>query len=267
MEILGITSWGLALSLLLVIAAFAVLWRLSARNLSGWLVSAGSMIIQMAVMGAWLLWLWHGGSLVVAVLWLLFMSLAGIIGQCRRTRLRRRVIVAPMLGGLFLPVAVASLFVCGAVIDQGGTMSVRWLVPVAGMLLLEVQRVCGQGVEAYYDSLREKAQLYEFLLGNGASHREAVMPFVRTAASRCFSDFFVRFSRIGVLTAPAFVYGLLAGGCDPLRALSLFVLLALLWVPVSLMSLLLTIWLADRLSFDRMGCLRPVWIKPEKEEA
>lgn len=267
MEILGITSWGLALSLLLVIAAFAVLWRLSSRNFSGWLASTGSMILQMAVAGAWLLWLWHGGSIVVAVLWLLFMSLAGIIGQCRRTRLRRSVIVGPMLGGLFLPVAVASFFVCGAVIEQGGSMSVRWLVPVAGILLLEVQHVCGQGVEAYYNSLHEKGQLYEFLIGNGASHREAVMPFVRTAVSRGFSEFFVRLSRTGILVAPAFVYGMLAGGSDALFSITLFVLTALLWVPVSLLSLVLTLWLADRLSFDAKGCLRQVWIKPEKEEA
>ena len=63
------------------------------------------------------------------------------------------------------------------------------------------------------------------------------------------------FSIMGLFVMPMLLSGLLIGGMKPVEAVLAFVAMMIAAVAASVLSLLATLWLADRKSFNRQGRL------------
>lgn len=111
------------------------------------------------------------------------------------------------------------------------------------------------GLNTYYAGLRREQQLYYFLLGNGATRNEAIAPFVRQALIKAFSPGIANMAVTGLVALPGTMIGQILGGSSPHVAIKYQIMIVVITVVVSMLSLMMTIFLASQKSFDSYGRL------------
>lgn len=259
MEIIGISLWGLFFALLLLAVPAYFFWSLSKRMLVRSALAVGRALLQLAFVGVYMHWLFRWNSVVIDLVWLSIMAVIGSFAACSRARLQPRIVVLPIVVGLLVSVVVVGLYLLLLVFKPGQPFVARWIVPVAGLLLCGGQMVCSSGLKSYYTSLRSEGCYYDFLLGNGATHLEAVMPFVRKAVEESFSPLLANMAVVGIVALPELTLGQMLGGVKPTVAVAFTAILIVASLSVSVLSLVIALYTADRRTFDANGRLRRVW--------
>jgi putative ABC transport system permease protein len=232
---------GLVLCLLLLALPLCVFYRLDRRLLRRMLVALGRFAVVLLLTGFYLHFLFRQNSLWFDLLWLLLMIPAAAVLSAKRTHF-----VLPMIGGM----AAASLLVGGIVLLLAwrGTSAfdTRWFVPVMGYMVGCMAVTCRAGLHAYANARRGYGRMYEYLMGNGARRMEALMPFLRKAASVAFLPGVVRISTLGLVGLPGLFCGLLMGGLCPVDSILLLLLLTMASLAASVLSLAVAVWLLER---------------------
>lgn len=246
----------LALLALLAPAAY-LLWRLGGSLLRRTLVAACKMVACVALTGLYMKWLYAADSLALSLLWLLAVCVVDAFLIGRATGLRPRALLAPTACALFATVCVASAYVLWLVVRPAeGALCARWLVPVSAVVLLCSQGVAAVAVAEYRRGLMADRARYEYLLGNGASHAEAVLPFLRRAVGKGLSPLLGLLGMTGVGVLPAGLVAMMLGGMPPLDAALLLMAVVLGGLSAAVMSACLALYLFDRRAFDVYGRLK-----------
>lgn len=261
MEILGISVWGMLFALLLLAVPAYFFWRVSPRMLVRLAIAVGRALLQLAFVGLYMHWLFRWNSVAIDMLWLLLMAVIGSFAACSRNRLQPRLMVFPIVVGLLVSVVAVGLYLLLLVFNPVQPFTARWIVPVAGLLLCGGQMACSSGLNAYYKYLRSEGRLYDFLLGNGATHLEAVMPFLRKAVEESFSPLLANMAVLGIVTLPELTLGQMLSGEKPTVAVVLTAVMIVASLSVSVLSLVIALYVADLRTFDAYGRLRHVWKK------
>ncbi len=210
-----VNSWGVAASLLLIVAAMVVSWRegLGLGRSIGW--AAVRATVQLLAIGFGLgLVVADDAPLVWSVLWVAAMVIIGGATVARRV---------PEVAGLF-PLASAALAVALAVsvgVVFGFStyeLTARTLVPTAGMLL-------GNGIGATVLAARrswleidDHRDQVEVRLSLGQTGSEAIRPQVREALRTANTPQVEQTKIVGLIALPGTMTGLLLAGVDPLDA-------------------------------------------------
>ena len=128
-------------------------------------------------------------------------------------------------------------------------------IPVFGIIMGNMLGVNVIGLNTYYAGLRREQQLYYFLLGNGATRNEAIAPFVRQVLIKAFSPGIANMAVTGLVALPGTMIGQILGGSSPHVAIKYQIMIVVITVVASMLSLMMTIFLASRKSFDSYGRL------------
>lgn len=243
-------------ALLLAAMSAYILWRVRPSLLTRTATALGRALLLVAFTGLYVGWLYAYDSVWLCLLWLVLMAAVAAVVGAHRVGLRLRLALWPLGCALSASTLVLSLYVLLLVLRPEGAMGARWLVPVAGLLLGSAQEVASVALGEYFKGLAEESQRYEYMLGNGATHREAVMPFVRRAMERAFAPVLRRLGVMGLAALPAAMLGMLMGGMAPMEAA--FTLCALLvgGLATAAVASVLALYLADRRGFDPYGRLK-----------
>lgn len=240
--------------LLLVVPAYAIFaydrlaWKKSA-------VAVSRMFVQLLVMGACLWVLYRYDSLWLNLLWLMLLVLATAFLLVSRAHVRSSVLFMPACVAMFVSVLLVTAYLIGVVFHSEATWSARWFVPITGVLMAHILTTNIPAVRTYFDSLRQDSQPYLTMLGNGATRRQALAPYLTRALKSLTVPAIANLSVMGLFVMPMLLSGLLLGGLSPVVAIFTFVVLVLASLAVSVLSLSLTLWLADRRAFTRQGVL------------
>ena len=240
--------------LLLAVPAYAIFaydrltWQKSA-------VSVARMMVQLLVMGACLWVLYRFDSLWLNLLWLLLLVMATAFLLVSRARVRSNVLFMPACVAMFISVLLVTAYLLGAVFRPESAWNTRWFVPVTGILMGHILTTNIPAVRTYFDSLRQDSQPYLTMLGNGATRRQALAPYLTRALKSLTVPTVANLSVMGLFVMPMLLSGLLLGGLSPVAAVFTFVVLVLASIAVSILSLFLTLCLADRRAFTRQGQL------------
>ena len=143
-----------------------------------------------------------------------------------------------------------------AVLPVSDWHGARWMVPLLALLVGHTMAAVIRGLSAYQSALRTGEQQVEFLRGNGTSHLQAVLPFVRRALQAIMSPTVANLSAMGLFAMPLLLCGILLGGASPINAFVLTLMLTVGCVASSVVALAVILWLADRQLFDKFGKLR-----------
>ncbi len=251
--------WGLFFSLLLLAVPLAVFWRLGGGMLRSSAVAVGRMAVQLLFVGIYMEWLYALNSLAADLLWMVLMTATAAFSLVRHSCLSWKKLLLPVAGGLFASAVLVGIYLLVAVMHPAKLTDTHWTVPVFGLLLSGVQSVGKAVLEAFYSGLRHNSARYYFLLGNGASHREAVLPFVKGALQKGYAPLLASVSVVGIATMPDMMMGAMLGGVAPATAAvwQTGILAGILAAPVVFTAVVL--YLADGLAFDRCGRLRNVF--------
>lgn len=246
---------NMTLGLLLLAIPGYLLYTYDRLTLTKAALAVVRMMVQLAAMGACLWLLYRFDSVWLNLLWLVVLVIAAAFLLVSRSRLRSKVLFLPVSLSMFVSVLTVSAYVLFVVLRPESPMGARWFIPVTGVLMAHVLTTNIHALRTYFDSLRQDSQPYYTLLGNGASRPAALAPYIAKALKSMTVPAMTSLSAMGLFVLPMLLSGLLLGGLPPVAAVAVFVLLMLACLGSSMLTLLLTVWLADRQAFNRQGRL------------
>ena len=216
---------GLAASLILVVVALWLSWRLRLRLERDLVVAVVRGLVQLLIVGAALAIIIDPDTpLVWSWLWVV-----GIVIFAAATNRRR----APAIPGLFWIALVANgaTAIVGFAVAFGlGIFPVegRTLVPIAGMLVGNAMKSGIVAAERLVEALSEGRAEVEARLALGQPSTKASRPIVRSVLRTALSPQIENTKALGIVFLPGAMTGLILAGVDPVDAV--LVQLALMYL-------------------------------------
>ena len=134
-----------------------------------------------------------------------------------------------------------------------GIFTAQYFIPISGMILGNMLSANVIALNSFYGSLNRERQLYLYLLGNGASPSEALTPFMREALIKSFNPTIASMAVMGLIALPGTMTGQILGGSSPSVAIKYQIMLMITIFASSLISVLLTLWISRKKTFDKYG--------------
>lgn len=263
MEIIDLSYVSLGIGLLLLLIPLFYIWKFKTGLLGATLIGTGRMIIQLSLIGVYLKYLFLWDNPWINLLWGIIMILVASQTALARTGLKKQVLLMPIsIGFLCSVVCIGMYFIC-IVLRPENVFSARYFIPIFGILMGNMLSSNVIALNTYYSGLKREEQLYRYLLGNGATRTEAQAPFIRQAIIKSFSPLIANISVMGLVAFPGTMSGQILGGSSPNVAIKYQMMIMVITFAASMLSLMITITLASKRSFDAYGKLLPVWTKQE----
>lgn len=211
-----------------------------------------SLLLMLAgVVGAALLTsvaLWASNVVVTLLCALVFAATAAVYTVIK-SRIALRNYLIPTLLGMILAVLPLSILFVWLVLGLS-PLAPQYLIPIVALVSGAVAGGNVKAMGAYYDGLRYHGRLYYYLIGNGATRREAAYYFTRRAMKRSLLPLLQRMGVMSIGTAPVTLWVMIFCGFSISQAAMVQILLVGLLTSASTAMLALTLFLAHRYSFD-----------------
>ena len=247
------------LGLLLLLVPAGALYMLERKMLPKFAVAVGRMVAQLLVLclvvwalirvnSPWLLMAWLVATAVYSG-WLVL----------KRCKLRIGKLLPAVSVGLFVGTAFTGLWLLTLALPVQ-IFDAHWFVPVMALLMGHAMAMTIRGLNTYITALKTDQQQYEFLRGNGHPHFKALQPFLRRSLLAVLSPTVSNLSVLCLTSMPLLLGGIFLGGMSPVNAFVLMLLMTVGCVAASVLSLAITLFLADRSLFDKFGKLMTVLV-------
>lgn len=258
MTIIDISPIGLVLGLILVIIPIYIFHFFKVGLIKSTLISTIRMVVQMAIIGLYLRYLFYWNHWAINLLWFVLMVAVAAITTTKRTKLKSKLLFMPIAVGLAAGAFVIGMYFFLLVLQLHNPFDTRYFIPIIGVLLGNMLGVNVLSLSTFYQSISRERQLYYYLLGNGATHTEAITPFIREAIKKSVMPFLANMAVMGLVSMPGTMIGQLLGGAQPAVAIKYQIIITTITFSASMLSLLITLWLARKHSFDEYGRLKVV---------
>lgn len=259
---MDITIIGLVAGMLLLAIPIYAFYRFGAKLIKPTLFAAARMIVQLFLIGLYLKYLFEWNSWWVNLLWVVVMVVVAAFTAQRRTRLKMSVVFLPLCVGFFSAAFVVGLYFLVIVLRLGNPFDARYFIPIMGILMGNMLGVNFLGLSTYYEGLRRESTLFKYLLGNGATHFEAVRPFVSVAIGKAFSPCIANMAVMGIVSLPGTMTGQILGGSLPGIAVKYQIMIVVITFSSSMFSFIVSLAMSDKKSFDSFGMLKDIFAKP-----
>ena len=178
--------------------------------------------------------------------------------------MKRSILLIPISIGFLCSVVVVGLYFIRVVLQLDNIFSAQYFIPIFGILMGNMLSSNVIALNTYYSGLKREQQLYRYLLGNGATRQEAQAPFIKQAIIKSFSPLIANIAVMGLVALPGTMIGQILGGSSPNVAIKYQMMIMVITFTASMLSLMITISLASRRSFDAYGKLLEVTKETKK---
>lgn len=222
-----LSFWGVALTLVLWVLAVALFVLIDRKEMLRVLKISGLMVAQMIVIGAGVWIVYKMDTWWANLLWLVVMLALATAWCVHELRGERPVGGKKVNFGQVLPV-VAGL-IAGCAVAGGSlmlTLPSGCLVPVFGVLIAHLMMSVTQTLQTYQRSMLHTEAHRQYMLANGASRLESLMPCVRRALRAAIQPQLKTMAQPLLVAMPLLFAGLLLGGVSPVAAVTVLLLFA-----------------------------------------
>ncbi|HRY98985.1 MAG TPA: ABC transporter permease [Bacteroidales bacterium] len=247
---LDITWYNLALGYLLLVIPIAVFRHYSTGLIRETLWAALRMTVQLLLVGVYLEYLFRWNSGWVNLAWVLLMIGVAAGTTVKRSGLNMKRFLWPVSLALLVSLGIVNGWFLVVVLRLDFFFESRYFIPITGMLLGNCLKTNVMGLNTYFRGLQKEQLTYRWFLSNGASRSEAVVPFLRTALQDAFNPNIATMAVMGLIALPGMMTGQILGGSSPAVAIKYQIMLMITIFVSSMISVLLTILLANRFAFD-----------------
>lgn len=258
---IDISYSGLGIGMLLLLIPIYFFYRFKAGLVRPTVVGALRMVIQLFLIGMYLKYLFLWDNPWINFLWVFVMIFVATETALSRTRLKRNILMIPLAIGFLGSATLVGLYFLGVVLQLDNIFGAQYMIPIFGILMGNMLSSNVIALNTYYTNLMREQQLYYYLLGNGATRHEATAPLVREAIIKAFSPAIANMAVMGLVALPGTMIGQILGGSSPNVAIKYQMMIIVITVTASILSLMLTLWLANRKTFDAYGCIQNVFRK------
>ena len=213
------------------------------------------MIVQMFLVGLYLKYLFLWDNPWLNVLWLIIMVFVASETSLKRTNLKRRMLMLPLIIGFFTASILIGVYFLGIILKLDNIFNAQYFIPIFGILMGNMLGVNVIGLNTFYYNLQREKSYYYFLLGNGATIDEAITPFVKRALVHSFSPAIANMAVMGLVALPGTMIGQILGGSTPDVAIKYQMMIIVITNSASMLSLMTTLNLSKRATFDKMGTI------------
>ena len=256
---IDITYSGLAIGMLLLLVPIYFLHRYKTGLVKATIVGALRMVVQLFLIGMYLKYLFLWDNPWINFLWVFIMVYVATETALSRTRLRRNILMIPLAIGFLVSAILVGLYFLGIVLKLDNIFGAQYMIPIFGILMGNMLSSNVVALNTFYSNMVREQQLYYYLLGNGATRHEAISPFVREAIIKAFSPAIANMAVMGLVALPGTMIGQILGGSSPNVAIKYQMMIIVITVAASILSLMITLWLGARKTFDSYGCIRQVF--------
>ena len=228
------------LALLLLILPLGALYLLDRPSMKPFATALTKGFIQLLIFSLIVWAVYKVDNIWLSIGWLLVMAVwAGflVITKCKLTILQY---LFPASVGLFGGTLLVGLWLLVAVLPIDH-MSARWFLPVMAVLLGHSASMLVRGINNFVTMLQRNRGQYDFLLGNGASQWQALMPFIRTSLLAILSPTIANLSALALVSLPLLFCGMLLGGFAPINAFAMMFYAVLGCIASSVLALGITL--------------------------
>lgn len=255
---MNISVLGLVLGLLLIALPIYIIYAFDLRVMRRLLKSLAMMAVVVLAFGAVTALLITYNVLWVNVLAAVVLALLSSVVVVLRSGLRQRRLLLPVMAASVVPLLFVSLYVLLLVLSLKKPFDTRFFIPMLGLMVGMASGLIARALRAYYIGLEHHNELYYYLLGNGATHREAVRHFMRRGFQAALVPVMKQMSGMFLTTAPTLMLGLVMSGVGVWTAVILEVVVVLAVMVYALTTFWLAILLSRRYAFDEYERLRPM---------
>ncbi len=216
---MDISYLGLGLSVLLLLYPLLIFSHLKLK-LSGQLFNSfARMIVQLAVIGLVLEFIFKQMNLWLTLLWMLVMITNAVLTLRSRLKLSKGIILPVLILSLLATSLLIMPWIILLVIKPDPLHSPYFLIPIYGMVLGNSMNSCALALERFESGLADNWKAYHSRLSLGASLWEAVLPAFRKAMQTSLMPQLLSIAAIGVVSLPGMMTGQILGGSSPLVAI------------------------------------------------
>ncbi|MDO6687513.1 MULTISPECIES: ABC transporter permease [unclassified Agarivorans] len=250
-------SWSaLGLFCLVLLIPVFINWRFNLALGKDIGISLMRMLLQLALLGVYLQFLFELNSLWVNLLWLTVMLLVGASAIIGKAKLPRKALFFPVLSGLILGLSPLLVILLLALLKPAPAYSAQYLIPLAGMLLGNSLSGNIVALQRLFSALNEKTSEYQGYLALGASRQQATQGFLQSAMQQAFAPVLASMSTVGLVTLPGMMTGQILAGSDPMVAVKYqLVILIAIFVMLSI-SIATTLSLSIRVAIGQTGLVK-----------
>ncbi len=261
---LDINYINLFMGYLLVLIPVIIFYHYKTGLIKDSLIAVARMTVQLLVVGLYLEVLFEYNKTWINSLWWIIMVTIATFTIIRRAYLNRRYFFIPLAVSLLISLAIVDAYFLGIVIDLDYFFDARYFIPISGIILGNCLKTNILGLNTFYKAIRQEKVRYRYYLANGATQGEALAPFMREALKTAFNPLIATITVIGLISLPGLMTGQILGGSSPEVAIKYQIMLMISLFASTLISVVLTITIANHFVFDEYGNMKENVMKKNK---
>jgi putative ABC transport system permease protein len=251
-----LSAGQLGLAALLVLAVAAVSGSLQLGLGKRLLLVCLRAVLQLALLGLLLDWIFGLESPIAVLAWVLFAVSVAAFEAVRRTSRTIRGMVPATGVALLASCLLVSTWALAVVIRAEPWWMPRYAIPIVGMVLGNTLNGIALGLGTALDGFVAERDRVELLLAHGATPREASREVVRTAVRTGLLPILNMIAIAGLVSIPGMMTGQILAGEDPLAAARYQLTVLFCIAGGTALGTLSVVLAVERLVFDERGRLR-----------
>ena len=217
-----------------------------------------SLLVLIVLCGAILSFAIWQNHLWLTILAAFILVVVTCIWAMLRFRLKLRRLLIPSFTGLLVVILVFAPISAMLVTPLPQSFLPQYFLPIVCLLAFSISFNMVRGIRKYYVGLQNHAALYNYLLGNGCTHHQAVAYFLRRSLQSTALWVLRRISTTMLTASPLLLLVLVWAGVPVLKAAILNFMFFFAILSGSMISLFVALWVARRYTFDEYSRLQPV---------
>lgn len=256
-----IELWSLVLGFAGMLVPLYIFYRYRVRLIRDMFISLLRMVVQLLLVAVYLEWIFRLNNALVNALWVIVMILVGAGTVVGRIGLSWKTFFIPLsIAGLISTFIIDTFFI-GTVVRPDYLFDAMYFIPITGMVLGNSMNHTIVGLTTFFSSMKQKRELYYFLLTNGGSRRQALLPFINEALVKGLNPMLASMSVMGLISLPGMMTGQILGGASPAIAIKYQIMIMLAIFVGCSITLTLSILFSMRRMFDAYGNLKELKTK------
>lgn len=255
-KVIDINYFELFAGYALMIIPVLALWYYKTGLVKDTIIATARMTVQLLLVGLYLEYIFKLNNAFINVAWVVVMSIIATYTIIQRSGLRFKLFFIPVLLSGVISIAVSDAYFLGFVVKLNNIFDARYFIPITGMLLGNTIKNVIIALDAYYKRIDEEENLYRWHLANGASRKEALLPFMRDALRIAFNPMIATTAIMGLISLPGMMTGQILGGSNPNVAVKYQIMLLITIFSSAILNVVLTIVFSNRLAFDSFDNLK-----------
>lgn len=256
MEIIDLSWLQIGIGFLILVLPAYILWKYRTGLNKKLLTASIRMVLQLLFVGYYLEYLFEYDNPWINAAWIFIMVVVADVATVDRSDLRQKAkVLIPIFGATFFGIIVIDLFFLEAVIQLPKFLAAQYTIPITGMVLGNCLRSNVIGINAFYYSLDEHKERYQFFLSCGAKRTEALEPFISEALQRSANPTLASMATIGLVSLPGMMTGQILSGSSPLIAIKYQIMIMVAIFAGTILSVFLGIIFTNRFVFKKTDML------------